>query len=173
MKLDELEFKKVKNNKTNEIYYYIGDSIDATNGREGVIVALYHKDGEMYHRDKREFLEKFTFLSRTLEEKKAFILSKTYLDKDTIMNDLSEDEIEEFYVEAVKLNEIDKRTTELIKDTNLRIGQAFSNALLESGIKLDSAFDCFYRDDLFILAMNEVCSYHRWKIRFIDTIQCF
>lgn len=88
MKLDELEFKS-KNNKTNEIYYYVGDSIDATNDREGTVVALYHKDGEMYHRNKREFLEKFTFLSKALDEKKAFILNKTYLDEDTVMNALS------------------------------------------------------------------------------------
>lgn len=171
MRLYELESKKVKNNRTNEIYYYIGDSIDATNGKEGTVVALYHKDGEMYHKDKKEFLKNFTFISRALDEKKAFILSETYLDEDIVMNVLSEDGIEEFYLEAVKLNEISKRTIELIKEPDIRVGQAFSNALNEFGIELDSAFDCYYKDNLLPLAMNKVCSYYRWSIGHISKNQ--
>lgn len=43
-----------------------------------------------------------------------------------------------------------------MKSTNLRLGQAFANVLLEFDIKLDTAFDCFYKDSLLPLAMNEV-----------------
>lgn len=162
MKLNQLESKKVRNNKTNEVYYYIGDSIDSTNDRVGTIVALYHKDGKMYSRDKEEFLEKFTFLEGSLDEKKVFILNKTVLNKDIVMNVLSIEEIEDFYLKAVRFNEIDKRAIEISKNNDIRVGQAFSNALSESGIKLSPAFDCFYKDDLLSLAMNEVCSYYKW-----------
>lgn len=169
MKFDELSAKKVRHNKTNEIYYYTGDSTDATDSRTGQIVALYiSKNGEMYNKDKEEFLEQFTFLEGLLDEKKAFILNKTYLDKDIVMNTLSEDEIEKFYLETVKFNKIDKRAIELIKNHHIRAGQAFSNALSESGIELSPAFDCFYRDDLLSLAKNEVCSYYKWNIRHIS-----
>lgn len=164
MELNQLESKKVRNNKTNEIYYYIGDSIDSTNDRVGTIVALYHKDGKMYNRDKEEFLEKFTFLEASLEEKKSFILNKTFLNKDIVMNVLSVEEIEYFYLKAVRFDEIDKRAIEILKNSNVRVGQAFSNALSESGIKLEPAFDCFYKDDLLSLALVEVCSYYKWNM---------
>lgn len=168
MELNQLESKKVKNNKTNEVYCYVGDSINCSNSRADTIFALYHKDGKMYNMDKEEFLEKFTFLEGSLDEKKAFILNKTFLDKDTVMNVLSAEEIEYFYLKAVKFNEVDKRTIEILKNSNIRVGQAFSNALFESGMKLRPAFDCFYKDDLLPLAMNEVCSYYKWSIKYIN-----
>jgi len=53
-----------KHKKTNNIYSYLGEATEATNGREGINVVIYQDfDGNnMYVREKQEFEQKFESL---------------------------------------------------------------------------------------------------------------
>lgn len=48
-------------NKTGNIYIMDSEAIDATNSRDGQIVVIYRNNkGEIFVREKNEFLQKFT-----------------------------------------------------------------------------------------------------------------
>lgn len=50
-----------KHNKTGNLYFKLFDAIDATNSRDGNDVAVYsNTQGQVFVRDKEEFLQKFT-----------------------------------------------------------------------------------------------------------------
>jgi len=55
-----------KNKKTNNVYFYLFGAIEATNGREGINVAVYlDSDGKnIYVREKQEFEQKFESLRK-------------------------------------------------------------------------------------------------------------
>lgn len=46
--------------KTGNIYYVLGEAINSTNDRDGQIIIIYsNKEGQVFVREKNEFLEKF------------------------------------------------------------------------------------------------------------------
>lgn len=50
-----------KHNKTSNLYFKLFDAIDATNSRDGNDVVVYsNTQGQVFVRDKEEFLQKFT-----------------------------------------------------------------------------------------------------------------
>lgn len=53
--------EKYMHNKTGNEYTVEGEALDCTNSRDGQIVVLYrNKNGQLFVREKNEFLQKFT-----------------------------------------------------------------------------------------------------------------
>lgn len=50
---------EIKNHKTEGIYLFIGEAINATNAQDGQRMAAYVQDGTLYVREMDEFKEKF------------------------------------------------------------------------------------------------------------------
>jgi hypothetical protein len=54
-----------KNNKKNTFYTVLNEAIDCTNERDGLIVVVYKANEDsslLFVREKKEFLDKFTFI---------------------------------------------------------------------------------------------------------------
>ncbi|MDR3258519.1 MAG: DUF1653 domain-containing protein [Fusobacteriaceae bacterium] len=54
-----------KNNKKNTFYIVLNEGIDCTNERDGLIVVVYQakeNSSLLFVREKKEFLDKFTFI---------------------------------------------------------------------------------------------------------------
>lgn len=151
-----------RNKKTNGIYIYIGDITDSTNSREGNVVSLYCKDGNLFVRDKEEFKEKFITVG-TLEKINT-ISDYTSFTKEELL-ELSENSLRQIYEKVIKCIRVDEMIKEKATSSNLlSLEMLFHNSVCEVFGKdiFNDEINCYYNHRLLNYAINLVCGYFNW-----------
>lgn len=150
------------NNKTKDIYIYIGDIVDSTNSRDGNIVSLYCKDGMLHIRDKNEFKEKFTTIDSSTKINTIFENTQFTMDE---IHHLSENSVRQIYEKVIKCIKVDNIVKHKIKETKIyTLEMLFYNAVCEVFGKniFNDEIDCFSNPRMFDYAVTLVCGYFNW-----------